>query len=421
MRFVTLLALLASSTVLSGCVTGGDGSALSLAALGSVCGVNAGNCATPSTTTPTTVPTPVTPAAPPPNIGSTTTLATGDTTIALESGKLVSAKTDPAYSKLTIDNTANTAKFEIDPKSPNKALWPVAKTMTEYKFGSCDSLWSYPASTAYSNCLNGAGGGTGLGGNYKEYRVLSNSTAGVAADEELQVWTWNYSYGTQYRNITTSGEATQQAWSAGGTKTDSALIPSIGTAHYTGQFGAVATTSGWIDPQGSIQTLSHNNTWRVIGGSDLTANFATGIFTGTLTPWYWNSFQTMNGATGFQDVDLFMPSTYLPGDPQGPAIDLNNANYAYYMSQDVLLKGTITNSATAKNQITGTAELDPNGGFISNTTDNPMYANFYGPVGNEVTGVFNLGAILPAPIGGTMPIIKDKRGFIEMSGVFNGQ
>lgn len=421
MRLFSLLALLAASTALGGCPQG-DGSALSLASSGAVCGVSAGNCAvaTPVTTPPVT--TPVTPAAPKPNTGSTTNLSSGDTTIALESGKLVPFVTTRAFSKLTIDKTAQTAKFEIDPQSPNGTSWPIAKTLTEYLPGTCANLYSKPPSSAYSNCLAGQGGGLGLGGTYNEYRALSNTQSGVAIDEELQVWSWKYSYGTQYRNVTTAGSASQQAWSVGGSNTPSASIPTSGVANYAGKFGAIANTSGWLnDPKNTLQTLDTNNEWRLNGTSSLQADFATGKFTGTLTPKIWNSYQTLNGGIGFASVDLTMPTTYLPGDPQGPAIDLNNANKAYFMDQAVLLKGTITNSATAPSSITGTAGLETKGGFVSNSTDNPMYANFYGPTANEVSGVFNLGAVLPQPLGGTLPIIKDKRGFIEMSGVFNGQ
>jgi hypothetical protein len=50
-----------------------------------------------------------------------------------------------------------------------------------------------------------------------------------------------------------------------------------------------------------------------------------------------------------------------------------------------------------------------------------MYAGFFGPTANEVTGVFNLEATFVAPTGGNIPINNDTRGFIEMSGVFNGQ
>jgi hypothetical protein len=99
-----------------------------------------------------------------------------------------------------------------------------------------------------------------------------------------------------------------------------------------------------------------------------------------------------------------------------------NANYnAFFMSTNVVLQGTITSAAATGNKIVGTAVLDPAGGSITNSTLNPMYASFFGPTANEVTGIFNFEATFLAPSGGVIPINNDTRGNIEMSGVFNGQ
>lgn len=392
MRLFGLCVLLAATTTLGGCPSP-DGSALSLASSGEVCGVGTGNCATPTTTPPTGTTTPPgTPVVvippPPPNTGNTSTFTTGDGTIALEKSVLVSSKADPAFSKLVIATGPNTATYSIDPKSPNKALWPTSKTMDEYTFGT------------------NASAGVGLGGTYKEYRALNTSSAGTATDEELQVWNWNYSYGTQYRDAGGGGEAIHQAWSFGGTRTASAAMPVSGSANYLGQFGATAKTWSWIDSKNPNQTVSRNNIWRVNGTTALTANFATSQFSGILTPKTWNAWATMNGGIGFTDVDATNPL-----DP----------NYTSFMSSNVILKGTITKSTATGNSITGTAALDPAKGWVSNTTLNPMYAAFFGPTANEVTGVFNVEAVAPDPIGGTKPINDDRRGYIEMSGVFNGK
>ena len=385
MRFFSLLALLAASTALGGCPAS-DGSALSLAASGAVCGVSDGDCAVATPVVTPTVPTPVTPVVPPPNIGNTTTLATGNATIALESSVLVSQKTDPAFSNLVVTASPNTAKFTIDPKSPNKGLWPVATTMDEFVSGT------------------NASGGLGLGGTYKEYHAITNSSAGSAQDEELQIWNWNYSYGVQYRNITSGGEATQQAWSFGGTKTAAASMPISGSANYVGKFGATAKTWNFVDSTDINQTVSWNNIWRINGDSSLTANFATGQFTGILTPLLWNAPDKNSVNT---TIDLTLPF---------------NANYnAFFMSSNVLLKGTIATSAATGNSVVGTATLDPATGSVTNSTLNPMYASFFGPTANEVTGIFNLEATFLAPSGGVIPINNDTRGNIEISGVFNGQ
>jgi C-lobe and N-lobe beta barrels of Tf-binding protein B len=384
MRFFSLFALLAATTALGGCPAG-DGSALSLATSGAVCGVSAGNCAVPTTVTTPTVTTPVTPTVPPPNVGNANVLTTGDATITLEKSVLVSQKTDPAFSTLVVTSAPNTATMTIDPKSPNKALWPVSTTMNEYVAGTNSS------------------GGLGLGGTYKEYRALTSSSAGSAQDEELQVWNWTYSYGTQYRDVTSGGEATHQAWSFGGTKTAAAAMPTSGSANYVGKFGATAKTWNMIDSTDILQTVSWNNIWRVNGDSSLTANFASGQFDGVLTPKIWNAPDKASINTTVLATNVLDP------------------NYNAFMSNNVILHGTITTNATTGNNVVGTAVLDPAKGSITNSTLNPMYAGFFGPTANEVTGVFNLEATFVAPTGGNIPINNDTRGFIEMSGVFNGQ
>jgi hypothetical protein len=417
MRYFSLLALLAASTSLGGCPSGGDGSALSLAMSGGVCGVNAGQCATaaPVPTTPVVPPTvPVVPT-PPPNIGNNNNFTTGDITIALEKSILVSPRTSPAFSKLTIATTGaggtgpNTAKFDIDPKSPNKGLWPIAKSMDEYLPGTCEDR---AVGVTMAGCIAAGGvGGVGLGGTYKEYRAFDSAKG---QDEELQVWNWNYSYGTQYRNMSTSGgEANQQAWSAGGTRTAAAAVPTSGTANYTGRFGATAKTWNWVDdPNNTIATLSANNIWRVTGSSNLSIDFATGNFTGVLDPQQWNAWQSRNGAIGFATVDVTLPNT--------PANIVNTANKTAFMYTDIFLSGTLQ---ADKNSIVGRSNLDQANslGFITDQGNNDMYAGIFGPTANEITGVFNVNGISPSPTGGKLPINDDRRGFLEMSGVFNGQ
>lgn len=256
--------------------------------------------------------------------------------------------------------------------------------------------------------------GAGLGGTYNEYRSLSRGATGAQQDEELQIWSWGSSYAVQYRDVTSgSGEAAHQAWTFGGTKTPAANMPVTGSGTYTGKFGATAKTSNWVDSSDANQKISHNNSWSVIGDSALQADFVTGDFTGTLTPTQWKAWAAMNGAAGFMTVNA---SAVL--DP----------NYAYFMSSDVVLKGTFvdpTSTVTTPknlNAITGTAVYDTADGWVTNNTTNPMYAGFFGdPAIDSVTGVFAFEATLPVPVGGLYPINDDRRGYISMSGVFNGQ
>lgn len=314
------------------------------------------------------------------NTGNPTNLSTGDMTIALESAVLKSPA-NGSLSRLTLTSgTPDTARIEIDTNTSNNGAWPIPKTMEEYEFGT------------------NATGGTGLGGAYKEYRSLTATESGTTVDEELQVWTWGSSYGTQYREVAGGGDARRQAWSFGGTRTTA--MPVGGSANYTGRYGATSKTWNWIDDDDVGKTITANNTWRVEGTSDIDANFATGQLTGTLTPSTWTAFQTLGGATGFQSVTS--------GNNADP-------NWVAFMDSSVVLSGTITG-----NTVSGNAKLDPSDGWLNGT--NPMYAGFFGaPGADEVTGVYNFLAVSPEPIGGEPPINDDRRGFVQQSGVFNGQ
>lgn len=220
MRIGSVSLLVLSAFALAACEeTPTTGSTASNATL-DLCGLN---CPDPALTDDSATP-PVTPtdptALPNTNVGNSTKHTTGDTTIVLESAVLKSPA-NGSHSKLTLTSgTPNTAKIQIDTKTSNNSNWPIPKTMDEYQYGT------------------DATGGAGLGGTCKEYRSLTATDTGTTVDEELQVWTWDYSYGTQYREVAGGGDARRQAWSFGGTKT--AAMPSGGTANYTGRYGATS-------------------------------------------------------------------------------------------------------------------------------------------------------------------------------------
>jgi hypothetical protein len=309
------------------------------------------------------------------NTGNTANFTTGDTTIALENA-VIKSPAGGSVSKLTlVSGTPNTAKIQINTRTANNGAWPVAKTMEEYEFGT------------------NATGGQGLGADYKEYRILNGQTS----DEELQVWNWGASYGTQYREVAGgAGDARRQAWSFGGTKTTN--MPTNLTASYSGEYGATSKTWNWVDNDDPNRELSANNTWRVQGTSDLTANFGTSQLTGTLTPTTWAAYD-----------DLAVEHTVGATDSLDP-------NWTGFMASKVVLNGTITG-----NTVSGNAKLNPADGWLNGT--NPMYAGFFGngaPNPLEVTGVYNFVAEIPAPIGGEPPINNDRRGFVQQSGVFHG-
>lgn len=419
MRFSTVFVMLSMTTALTGCV-GGDGSALSLATSGvAVCGVFDPNCATPITPPkpitppvvvppgPTTTP-PITPDITSTNTGNSVKLTTGDTTIALENGNFILPKTSFSLSKLTrtaaTATTPNTAKFEIDTKTATNNLWPIAKTMKEFRAG--------------TNVTAGLGlGNTALGGTYKEYHAYTKDKSGKGIDEELQVWQFGNSYATQYRDVTDGGSpAVRQAWSFGGTKTLAADMTLKGSGHYVGKFGATAKTAGFTNAfrvtynlAGDVidyQKVDNNNNWRVWGDTDLNADFLTSTFSGTLSPREWDAFATQNQASGFTRIDA--------------NIGFIEPDWAPFMDDTIALKGTITNSATTGNSIIGTSTIDENGGWLTNEDSNAMFASVYGTNADEITGVFGFDATNLSPLGGDIPINGDRRAYITMSGVFNG-
>jgi hypothetical protein len=323
----------------------------------------------------------------------------------------------------------------------------------------------------YDTCVNNGGvnpatpgvcasgtGGTGLGGNYKAYRFYQPGTY----DEELQIWAWNNSYATQYRDVTASATAPQhQAWSFGGNYTAATGVggmPTAGSVSYAGKWTGTATTANFDPNTGSTtvpvldaagnpvivngvaettsisQTVVPSNTWSVNGNSALTANFGTGKLTGTLTSTNW---QGVNNVNGLSNVDPIAAQNYYNACIAANAAICNTTTLAgqsglqnmynwqaTFMNTNVVLAGNITTSTTntAKpNQVVGTAAMDPNNGWITDSTSNPMFAGFFGPGAQEVTGNFALRATITNPNGGNAGINNDRRGTIEMSGIFNGQ
>ena len=241
MRFATFAVLFTAGTALSGCA-GNQMDAIANLSAPCVTSSQTLDCSATGTTTTTggTGTTPVVTPPPGPNSGNTTTIVSGDTTLALENGSVISSPTNMAVSTLTqTAGATNTAMIAITTNTATNGNWPVPKVMNEYAAG-----------TAV---------GSGIGGTYKEYRAL-NRVPGSATtvDEELQVWRWNAgtgsSYGTQYRNVTSGGgnPATQNAWSFGGNYTTAAQMPTSGSAVYSGRFTGLAHSSNFINPIGTI-------------------------------------------------------------------------------------------------------------------------------------------------------------------------
>ncbi len=319
--------------------------------------------------------------------GNTTDLSptTADVTIALESSIYQQPASGTSLSQLLnspLSGAPTSQRIVIDTNTSGNGSWPTPVTMAEYLPG--------------SNLPDPTGNGNGGSVNYQEYRAISNTT-GQERDEELQVWTWNESYATQYRNAASGGEAAQQAWSFGGNRTALASMPGGGTATYNGRFVGTAKSSNWIKPSGA--DIDPNALWRVQGASTVTADFGTSTIDSSvsrLTPETWTSYQA--GVSSWYTWNV------------GTAGTVAEPDYSIY-NVTIALDGAITGNTYA-----GTATLD--GTFVSG--DNPMYGGFFGAGASETTGIFNVYGVDPDPIGGSAGINDDRRGFLTINGAFNG-
>ena len=338
--------------------------------------------------------------------GNTTNLpaATSDVTIGLEKSKLVrptsgtslSLLTAPASGGLTTTQQILGATkptkmtIRIDTNSSTNGNWPTPVQMTEHVAGTIFPDWT-GNNNGGTNCAPDCG--------YREYRAVS-PTPGAERNEVLQLWAWNESYATQYRNATSS-DAPQQAWSFGGNRTALTSMPVAGTTNYNGRFVATAKTESWLKPDGS--DVDPNALWRVQGSSAISANFGTAAVTGTLSPETWESYQAAV-TNGLLQWVVGTPATVAQ-----PDFDFYNA--------DVLISGTITG-----NTYSGAASLT--GGFVNTLNDpanNPMHGGFFGAGAAETTGIFEVYGVDPRPLGGSAGITDDRAGIVTMSGAFHAQ
>ena len=464
MRHVSGLVLAVATISLGGCVNSSFDS-LSTQTTGCSTTTTSVACSTPTLAAPVT-PAPNLP--PPVAVTNPTSIATGDTTITLEKS-VVNSPASGTTSLSQLINSPLTAtlasaasqQITFNTNTPSNSTWLAPSALAYDDYGTCvynggigasagvcatgnggSGLGGIgtngldPATHTSTGALTTAGSSTSLAGNYKQYRNYNKG----ASDQILQVWTWNNSYATQYRDVLASGTApAHQAWSFGGNYTTAASMPTTGTATYAGQWGATATTSNWVDvtkplakgataPIGAA-TVSANNNWQINGTSALTANFGTGAFYGYLTPRNWSGLNSTSGITNINIADAQAnAAACFTGTC---SLDHFNSwsNYQAYMSTTVVLQGNI--SKTQPNQIVGYTTLDPAVGWLTSTDPtgktlpNPMYAGFFGGVSSgkpqEITGTFAVDGTQTDPNGGISPNNNNRYGYLSMSGIFNGQ
>jgi hypothetical protein len=250
---------------------------------------------------------------------------------------------------------------------------------------------------------------------YTEYRNIS--ATGGSVDEVLQVWNFgdktngSDSYVTQYRSVGSGGEAAQQAFSFGGTKTPVDQMPTAMTGTYTGAYGATVKAWNWAPPDivdPDIGNIDPNGLFMVNGISQITADFGAATITGTLTPTSWQ----FAGSDAWYYYDVVDNSIYTRNSN-------NSANFVTagnwvpgYFGTQTQLTGKI-----AGNTYSGKANLGDT--FVNG--DNPMYGAFFGAGAKETTGVYSVLGVSPQPIGGEYPINDDRRAYVQQSGVFNAK
>jgi hypothetical protein len=421
MRIVSLTALLATGFALTACGSGGEEAAgLTLDTGLETCGLNCPQAPKPVDNRPKP-PKSVLPDRPPTsNNGNDVKLdeATGEETIAIEQAIIINEKNKLGLSNIlygsvkdpVTEENVKTATMSIDTKTKRNSYWPKPKKMELYKYGTN----FYEEQSEDPNYPETPSNGRALGGKYEEYRELTNTgEQGTTVDEELQVWTWDHSYGAQYRDVTSGKpEGDHQAWSFGGKRTAAARMPTAARVRYTGQFGSTAKTEKFVDTQDQRQTLSYNNNWMVRGNATMIANFEKNTVDATLQPLKWRGYATMNGANNYETVTINPNENPLTAFNRDPNIN-------GFMYNKIKLRGTVAPHLTKGNSVKGDARIGEDEGYVTNSTTNPFTGAFFGPNADEFTGIFNAESVLPRPRGGNFPISADRRYLLKHSGVVN--
>lgn len=240
---------------------------------------------------------------------------------------------------------------------------------------------------------------------YKEYRkIVGASTGAPTTDAELQIWSYQFSSVGQYTvfNDPSAANNNNVALFFDGTATPTANLPA-GTVTYNGKFGGTAVVSNYTEPTRTVNdpfdtdglvgtTYDPNGTWRVVGDTQVTANFASGAVTGTINNTTWRKF---TGSPTSQDGSI----TITPLEGAKPFV-----NYT--------ITGTITDNTFA-----GAAQ-GPAGQVV--TGNNAVTGGFFGPNAEEVAGVIAVETTSPSPRDGITTNDANRRGFINLRGVIQG-
>ena len=262
--------------------------------------------------------------------------------------------------------------------------------------------WAAPITMPlFSNSVDGtltAGGVPQMGGTYSEYREIDSDT-----DAELQIWEFNHSRVGQYAVWFDPSAPNNNNFAMfyDGDATPEAALPAA-TATYNGSFGGVAVASNWANFTRTINdpfatdivagdSWSPNGTWRVTGSSQIVADFGAGDITGSITNMTWRKYTAEDSS--YDGYETIVPAEISP-------------------FHDYQMTGTIDG-----NTYTGSVG-GPIGGVV--TGDNALNGGFFGPNAEETAGVLRSFTTSPDPDDGISPYEENRRGFIDIRGIFQG-
>lgn len=255
---------------------------------------------------------------------------------------------------------------------------------------------------------------------YSEFRRISPSQG---VDVELQYWDFTGAAGTDnyvahFRDATND----QDAWFFGqangaSSRTTTDQITALGgaTLSYEGSYVGQAKTTGWGQAS-SYQTL--DGAWRVQGHASVSLDLAADELTGTLTPQFWEKTESdgtvvqldVHRQSGDEYIALSTSSSNVTEPPVA-----NPGDVASFHRAEVQLEGSVSDEGA----ITGIAtvtDAGSTGGWVNG--DQALSAATYGANAENISGVFGVYAVKPAPTGGDTGINDDRRGTFDLQGGF---
>ncbi len=345
-----------------------------------------------------------------------TVLSDGDPTIAFNT----SGQSPNSGALISVTPSGNNVAVAVDDATGGALAWPEPITLPIYAPG-----------TARGN-LRGTHSlliGASPGASYEEHRRIDGTT-----DAELQVWNYDHSHIGQYR-VWVGGNTPDDKNLAvfhGGNQTNPANLPA--TATYNGRMGATATAANWVpfdrtapdrdaaDPTSTYQStpildalgnpvldisgnptftvtaesVNPNGEWRVTGDVNLNANFGAGTVNGTFSNMVWKKWQPNPGEKSDRDGYI---TIYDADEVRNP------------------FPGSYTlNTTTSGSDFSGT--VTANGPYVNG--NNHATGSVYGPNGEEAAGIFYNEATSPGPDDGLSPYEENRRGFVNVRGIFQG-